>query len=82
MIWMQNQIEMKNDAIVMVLEVLNMSQTFSLDLKQLLKYFFQTELILNTVPILVPEQRTKISTVLRLIRLRYLEYEIPNSKAS
>ena len=71
MIWMQNLIEMKNYAIVMVLEVLNMSQTFSLDLNSLLKYFFQTGLILNTVPILVPEQSTKISTVLRLIRLRY-----------
>ncbi len=40
MIWMQNLIEMKNNAIVMVLEVLNMSQTFSLDLNSLLKYFF------------------------------------------
>jgi hypothetical protein len=37
---MQNLIEMKNNAIVMVLEVLNMAQTFSLDLNLLLKYFF------------------------------------------
>ena len=72
MIWMQNLIEMKKNAIVMVLEVLIMSQTFSLDLNSLLKYFFYTGLILNTVPILVPEQRTKISTVLKLIRLRYV----------
>ena len=72
MIWMQNLIEMKNNAIVMVLEVLDMPQTFSLELNSLLKYFFQTGLILNTVPILVPEQRTKISMVLKLIRLRYI----------
>ena len=63
---------MKKNAIVMVLEVLVMSQTFSLDLNSILKYFFWTGLILNTVPILVPEQRTKISTVLKLIRLRYM----------
>ena len=39
MILMQNLIEMKKNAIVMVLEVLIMSQTFSLDLNLLLKYF-------------------------------------------
>ena len=39
MIWMQNLIEMKKNAIVMVLEVLIMSQTFSLDLNLILKYF-------------------------------------------
>ena len=72
MIWMQNLIEMKKNAIVMVLEVLIMSQTFSLDLNLLLNFFFPTGLILNTVPILVPEQITKISTVLKLIRLRYI----------
>ena len=66
MIWMQNLIEMKKNAIVMILEVLIMYQTFSLDLNLLLKYFFETVLILNTIPILVPEQRTKISTVLKL----------------
>ena len=43
MIWMQNLIEMKNNAIVMVLEVLIMSQTFSLDLNSLLKYFFRPD---------------------------------------
>ena len=40
MIWMQNLIEMKKNAIVVVLEALIMSQTFSLDLNSLLKYFF------------------------------------------
>ena len=40
MIWMQNLIEMKKNAIVMILEVLIMSQTFSLDLNSLLKYLF------------------------------------------
>jgi len=73
---MQNLIEMNKNAIVMVLEVLTMSQTFSLDLNSLLKYFFLTGLILNTVQILVPEQRTNISTVLKLIRLRYIIYSI------
>ena len=39
MIWIQNSIEMKKNATVMVLEVLVMFQTFSLDLNSLLKYF-------------------------------------------
>ena len=50
MIWMQNLIEMKKNAIVMVLEVLIMSQTFSLFLNLILKYFFETILIMKTVP--------------------------------
>ena len=40
MISNQNLIEMQNSAIVMNLEVLNMSQTFSLDLNFLLNVFF------------------------------------------
>ena len=43
MIWMQNLIEMKKNAIVMVLEVLIMSQIFSLLLDLLLKYFFRPD---------------------------------------
>jgi len=43
MIWMQNLIEMKKNAIVVVLEVLIMSQTFSLDFNSLLKYFFRPD---------------------------------------
>ena len=39
-IWEQNLIEMKKNAIVMVLEVLIMSQTFSLDLKFAFETFF------------------------------------------
>ena len=58
MIWMQNLIEMKKNAIVMVLEALIMSQTFSLDLNS----FFLDRINYN--------HRTK---GLKLVRLRFIE---------
>jgi len=40
---MQNPVEMKKNAIEMVLEVLIMSQTIPFDLNSLLKYFFRPD---------------------------------------
>ena len=55
-----------------VLGVLVMSQIFILDLKTIFRFDILVRTIFWTVLILVTKQVTKISTRLKLIRLRYV----------
>jgi hypothetical protein len=68
---MYNLIWMKKGANVMVLEVLIMSQKTFFDLKPLFVLAILVRTNFWTVLILVTKQVTKISTQLKLIRLRY-----------